>query len=91
MSDRDVMPTVNIRGLRDKQQLKAWLRAGKTLELRERDKVIRLYRSSGTAGKTASNPRFRRHAPGDFWGLRPSGSRLVDQGAAAFPLLNSYA
>ena len=34
------MPTVNIHGLRDKQQLKAWLRAGKTVELRGRDKVI---------------------------------------------------
>ncbi len=34
------MPTVNIRGLRDTRQLKAWLRAGKTVELRERDRVI---------------------------------------------------
>ncbi len=34
------MPKVNIRQLRDTKQLKAWLRAGKTVELRERDKVI---------------------------------------------------
>ena len=34
------MPNVNIRQLRDTKQLKAWLRAGKTVELRERDKVI---------------------------------------------------
>jgi hypothetical protein len=34
------MPRVNIRQLRDTKQLKAWLRAGKTVELRERDKVI---------------------------------------------------
>jgi antitoxin (DNA-binding transcriptional repressor) of toxin-antitoxin stability system len=35
-----VMPTINLRQLRDTQRLKAWLRAGKTVELRERDTVI---------------------------------------------------
>jgi antitoxin (DNA-binding transcriptional repressor) of toxin-antitoxin stability system len=34
------MPSVNIRELRDTKRLKAWLRAGKTVELRERDHVI---------------------------------------------------
>jgi hypothetical protein len=34
------MPNVNIRQLRDTRRLKAWLRAGKTVDLRERDKVI---------------------------------------------------
>jgi len=34
------MPTVNIRQLRDTRRLKVWLRAGKTVELRERDRVI---------------------------------------------------
>jgi antitoxin (DNA-binding transcriptional repressor) of toxin-antitoxin stability system len=34
------MPTVNIRQLRDTKRLKAWLRAGKTVTLRERDRVI---------------------------------------------------
>jgi antitoxin (DNA-binding transcriptional repressor) of toxin-antitoxin stability system len=34
------MPTVNIRQLRDTRRLKAWLVAGKTVELRERDRVI---------------------------------------------------
>ena len=34
------MPTVNMRQLRNTRKLKAWLRAGKTVELRERDKVI---------------------------------------------------
>jgi len=34
------MPKVNIRQLRDTRKLKAWLHAGKTVELRERDKVI---------------------------------------------------
>jgi antitoxin (DNA-binding transcriptional repressor) of toxin-antitoxin stability system len=34
------MPSVNIRELRDTKRLKIWLRAGKTVELRERDRVI---------------------------------------------------
>jgi antitoxin (DNA-binding transcriptional repressor) of toxin-antitoxin stability system len=34
------MPSVNIRELRDTKRLKAWLRAGKTVELRERDELI---------------------------------------------------
>ena len=35
-----VMPSVNMRQLRDTKKLKTWLRAGKTVELRERDRVI---------------------------------------------------
>jgi antitoxin (DNA-binding transcriptional repressor) of toxin-antitoxin stability system len=34
------MPSVNIRQLRDTRRLKAWLRAGNTVELRERNRVI---------------------------------------------------
>lgn len=34
------MPSLNIRQLRDTRRLKAWLRAGNTVELRERDRVI---------------------------------------------------
>jgi hypothetical protein len=34
------MPTVTLRQLRDTRRLKAWLKAGKTVELRERDLVI---------------------------------------------------
>jgi len=35
-----VMPSVNIRQLRDTKRLKSWLRAGKIVELRERNQVI---------------------------------------------------
>jgi antitoxin (DNA-binding transcriptional repressor) of toxin-antitoxin stability system len=35
-----VMPSVNIRQLRDTRRLKAWLREGNTVELRERNRVI---------------------------------------------------
>ena len=34
------MPSVNLRQLRDTRQLKAWLKAGETVELRERDTVL---------------------------------------------------
>ena len=34
------MQSVNLRQLRDTKKLKAWLRAGTTVELRERNRVI---------------------------------------------------
>ena len=34
------MPSVNIRELRDTRRLKAWLRSGKTVELRDRQELI---------------------------------------------------
>jgi antitoxin (DNA-binding transcriptional repressor) of toxin-antitoxin stability system len=34
------MPNEDLRQLRNTRKLKAWLRAGKTVELRDRDKVI---------------------------------------------------
>jgi antitoxin (DNA-binding transcriptional repressor) of toxin-antitoxin stability system len=34
------MPSVNMRQLRDTRRLKAWLRSGKTVELRERNRLI---------------------------------------------------
>lgn len=34
------MPSVNMRELRDTRRLKAWLKAGKTVELRDRARVI---------------------------------------------------
>ncbi len=34
------MASINLRQLRDTRQLKAWLKAGETVELRERDKVL---------------------------------------------------
>jgi hypothetical protein len=40
MCHNAIMPSVNLRQLRDTRRLKTWLRAGKTVELRERDKVI---------------------------------------------------
>lgn len=43
------MPSINIRELRDTPRLKAWLRAGKTVELRERNRLIgRIVPEGGT-------------------------------------------
>ena len=34
------MQSINLRQLRDTRQLKAWLKAGETVELRERDQIL---------------------------------------------------
>jgi len=52
------MPTVNIRELRDTRRLKAWLRAGKTVELRERDQVIARIVPAGSPPRTREWPDF---------------------------------
>jgi antitoxin (DNA-binding transcriptional repressor) of toxin-antitoxin stability system len=63
------MPSVNIRQLRDTRRLKAWLRAGKTVELRERDKLIaRIVPENNEKGKPVRWPDFaarRRELFGD--------------------------
>lgn len=53
-----IMPTVNIRQLRDTRRLKAWLRAGKTVELRERDRVIGRIVPEAVAAHPAEWPDF---------------------------------
>ena len=53
------MPSVNIRQLRDTRRLKAWLRAGKTVELRERDHVIARIVPENQEKAPASWPNFR--------------------------------
>jgi hypothetical protein len=35
-----VKPSINLRQLRDTRKLKSWLKAGKTIELRERNTVL---------------------------------------------------
>lgn len=52
------MPSVNIRQLRDTKKLKAWLRAGKTVELRERSKLIARIVPEKQEQKTAKWPDF---------------------------------
>jgi antitoxin (DNA-binding transcriptional repressor) of toxin-antitoxin stability system len=53
------MPSVNIRQLRDTKKLKTWLRAGKTVELRERDKLIaKIVPENESFKKTVRRPDF---------------------------------
>ena len=62
------MPSINIRQLRDTPRLKAWLRAGKTVELRERNRLIGRILPAATAPTTHPWPDFaarRREILGD--------------------------
>ncbi|HKM86210.1 MAG TPA: hypothetical protein VJW96_08375 [Terriglobales bacterium] len=52
------MPSVNIRQFRDAKRLKAWLRAGETVELRERDEVIARIVPEGSPRPTGDWPDF---------------------------------
>ena len=40
MCHNHLMVVTNMRGLRDTRQIKAWLRAGELIEIRDRDEVI---------------------------------------------------
>jgi antitoxin (DNA-binding transcriptional repressor) of toxin-antitoxin stability system len=57
------MPSVNIRELRDTRRLKAWLRSGKTVELRDRREVIARIVPAQLSAGTEHWPDFasRRH------------------------------
>jgi len=52
------MPSVNIRQLRDTRRLKAWLQAGETVELRERDRLIARIVPANGAGPRKPMPDF---------------------------------
>ena len=56
------MPPVNLRQLRDTRRLKAWLRAGNTVELRERDRVIARIVPEKQEEKPAKWPDFEARA-----------------------------
>jgi antitoxin (DNA-binding transcriptional repressor) of toxin-antitoxin stability system len=52
------MPSVNLRELRDTKQLKAWLNAGQTVELRERNQVLGRIVPAETTPRPAEWPDF---------------------------------
>jgi hypothetical protein len=73
-------PSVNIRQLRDTRRLKAWLRAGKTVELRERDQVIARTVPELTASKPRKMPDFaarRKEIFGDR--ILPGADLLIEE------------
>lgn len=56
------MPSVNIRELRDTKKLKEWLRAGKTVDLKERNRVIGRIVPENHHDKPAQYPDFAARA-----------------------------
>ena len=52
------MPSINMRQLRDTKRLKAWLRAGKTVELRDRERVIARIVPDGSPPPAVKWPNF---------------------------------
>lgn len=74
------MPSVNIRQLRDTKRLKAWLRLGKTVELRERDEVIARIVPAGAPSKPGDWPDFatlRKEILGDR--VLPGADLLIEE------------
>ena len=71
------MPSVNIRELRDTKKLKTWLRAGKTVELRERDRVIARIVPENAPAASGTWPDFEAIAQEILGDRKLSGSALV--------------
>ncbi len=74
------MPSVNIRQLRDTRRLKAWLRAGKSVELRERNRVIARIVPEASPGQPREYPDFaalRREIFGDR--ILPGADLLIEE------------
>jgi antitoxin (DNA-binding transcriptional repressor) of toxin-antitoxin stability system len=63
------MPSVNLRQLRDTRQLKEWLAAGETVELRERDKVLAKIVPERPVEKPKEWPDFEKRRR-EMWGDR---------------------
>ena len=75
-----LMPSVNLRQLRDTKRLKTWLRSGKTVELRERDRVIARIVPEPSPSKTRKYPDFaamRREIIGDR--VLPGADLLIEE------------
>jgi hypothetical protein len=56
------MPSINLRQLRETRQLKAWLREGKTVELRERERVLARIVPEGAGEEPKQWPDFEARA-----------------------------
>ena len=73
-----VVPNVNIRQLRDTRKLKAWLRAGKTIVLRERNQVIaRIVPESQERQRPVKYPDFAARAKKIFGDRVLPGAKIV--------------
>ncbi len=75
-----LMRSMNIRQLRDTRRLKAWLRAGKSVELRERDRVIARIVPVASPARPRKYPDFaamRREIIGDR--ILPGADLLIEE------------
>ena len=72
-----IMPSGNMRQLRDTRRLKAWLRSGKTVELRERDRLIARIVPAREKQAPAKWPDFAARAKGIFGDRILPGSEVV--------------
>ena len=75
-----LMRSVNIRQLRDTRRLKAWLRAGKSVELRERNRVIARIVPVASPARPRNYPDFaamRREIMGDR--ILPGADLLIEE------------
>jgi len=72
------MPSMNIRQLRDTRRLKTWLQAGKTVELRERNRVLgRIVPESSSTVQPQEWPDFAARVKKIFGKRLVSGAELV--------------
>ena len=74
------MPSVNMRQLRNTRKLKAWLRAGKTVEVRDRNTVIARIVPATQQEATAELPDFaarRKNIFGDR--VLPGADLLIEE------------
>jgi hypothetical protein len=72
------MPSINMRQLRDTRRLKAWLQAGKTVELRERDRVLgSIVPESSAAAQPVEWPDFAARSRKIFGNRLVPGAELV--------------
>jgi antitoxin (DNA-binding transcriptional repressor) of toxin-antitoxin stability system len=76
------MPSMNIRQLRDTRRLKAWLRTGKAVELRERERVIARIVPEGKPPKPREWPDFAARRRKLFGNRILPGADLVIEGRA---------
>lgn len=73
------MPSVNMRQLRNTRKLKAWLREGKTVELRERDELIARIVPASQLEATGPLPDFAARRKNIFGGRSLPGADLLPE------------
>jgi hypothetical protein len=75
-----IMLSMNMRQLRDTRRLKAWLQAGKTVELKERDRVIGRIIPENSTEPIGEMPDFEGRAKKIFGDrILPGADLLIEQ------------